>query len=49
MLRKYVADTGAQTNIDSAMALGQSLSRNYAHLAPKVEGRVARYMLRVAV
>ena len=49
MLRKYMADTGAQTNIDSATALGHSLSRNYAHLAPKVEGRVARYMLRVAV
>ena len=49
MLRKYMADTGAQTNIDSAMALGHSLSRNYANLAPKVEGRVARYMLRVAV
>ena len=49
MLKRYMSETGAQSSIDSAMSLGHSLSKNYAHLAPKAEGRVAKYRLRVAV
>ena len=37
----------AQTTVDSVMALGHAMSKNYAKLAPKVEGRVARYRLQV--
>ena len=47
-LKKYMAETGAQTTVDSVMALGHAMSKNYATLAPRVEGRVARYKLQVA-
>ena len=47
-LKVYMAETGAQTTVDSVMALGHAISKNYATLAPKVEGRVARYRLQVA-
>ena len=43
----YMAETGAQTTVDSVMALGHAMSKNYATLAPKVEGRVARYSVQV--
>ena len=43
-----MAEMGAQTTVDSVMALGHAMSKNYATLAPKVEGRVARYRLQVA-
>ena len=46
-LKLYVAETGAASTIESAMALGRSLSKNYAALAPKVDGRVAKYKLRI--
>ena len=44
-----MADTGAQSNIDSAMALCISLNKNHAQLAPKMEGRIAKYKLNIAV
>ena len=44
-LKKYMAETGAQTNIASVMALGISFARNHARLAPKVEGRIAKYKI----
>ena len=47
-LKVYMAETGAQTTVDSVMALGHAMSKNYATLAPKVEGRVAKYRLQVA-
>ena len=47
-LKVYMAEMGAQTTVDSVMALGHAMSKNYATLAPKVEGRVARYRLQVA-
>ncbi len=48
-LKKYVADTGACSTIDSVMSLGHCLSKNYAALAPKVAGRVKRYRIQVAI
>ena len=45
VLRRYVAETGACTTIDSAMSLGHVLTKKYYALAPKVEGRVAKYKL----
>ena len=44
-LKKYMADTGAQTNIDSSMALGICLSKSHKRRSPKVEGRIAKYKL----
>ena len=46
-LKRYMAETGAQSSVDSVMSLGHSLSKNYADLAPKVEGRIVRYRLQV--
>ena len=46
-LKKYMSDTGAQSNIDSVMSLGHSLNRNYADVAPRVEGRITRYRMQV--
>ena len=45
LLKKYVAETGARTTVDSAMSLGHVLTKKYHALAPKVEGRVAKYKL----
>jgi hypothetical protein len=45
LLRKYVADTGACSTVDTAMSLGHALTKKYQALAPKVEGRVAKYKL----
>ena len=47
-LKRYKADTGAQTDIDSVMALGISLARRHARLAPKVEERITKYKIRIA-
>ena len=46
-LKRYMADTGALSNIDSVMSLGHNLNRNYADVAPRVEGRIARYRVQV--
>ena len=35
-LKVYMAETGAQTTVDSVMALGHAMSKNYATLAPRV-------------
>ena len=45
VLKRYVAETGARTTVDSAMSLGHVLTKKYHALAPKMEGRVARYKL----
>ena len=45
LLKKYVAETGMRTTVDSAMSLGHVLTKKYHARAPKVEGRVARYKL----
>ena len=47
-LKKYMADTGAQSNIDSVMSLGHSLNKNFSDLAPRAEGRLTKYRLQVA-
>ena len=47
-LKKYAAETGAALTIESVMALGHALNKNYAKLAPRVSGRVAKYKLHVA-
>ena len=44
-LKRYVADTGASTTIDSVMSLGHCMTKRYQALAPKLEGRVAKYKL----
>ncbi len=44
-LKKYAADTGAHSTIDSAMSLGHTVTKKYQTLAPKAEGRVAKYKL----
>ena len=46
-LKKYMADTGAHSNIDSVMSLGHTLNKSYADLAPKVDGRITRYRIQV--
>ena len=46
-LRRYVADTGLYSTIDSVMSLGHCLARKYYAIAPKVEGRVAKYKIRL--
>ena len=48
-LKRYMMDTGAQSSVDSVMALGHAMSKNFAKLAPKVPGRVAKYKVHVAV
>ena len=47
-LKKYVAETGSSTSIESVMSLGHCLNKNHTTLAPKVGGRVAKYRIRVA-
>ena len=47
-LEIHMTETGAQTTVDSVMALGYAMSKNYATLAPKVECRAARYSVQVA-
>ena len=47
-LRKYVAETGSSTSIESVMSLGHCLNKNHTTLAPKVGGRVAKYRIQVA-
>jgi len=47
-LKKYVAETGSSTSIESVMSLGHSLNKSHASLAPKVSGRVAKYRIQVA-
>ena len=48
-LKIYMAESGAQTSVDSVMALGHAMNKNFTTLAPKAEGgRVARYRLQVA-
>ena len=37
-LRRYVADTGLYSTIDSVMSLGHCLAKKYYAIAPKVEG-----------
>ncbi len=44
-LKKYAADTGTHSTIDSAMSLGHTMTKKYQTLAPKAEGRVAKYKL----
>ncbi len=44
-LKKYVAESGAISTIDCGMSLGHCLTKRYQSLAPKVEGRVAKYKL----
>ena len=46
-LKKYVADTGSCSTIDSVMSLGHCLSKSYSALAPKVTGRVTKYRLQI--
>ena len=36
---------GAVSNVDSAMSLGHCLTKRYPELAPKLEGRVCKYLL----
>ena len=48
LLKKYAAETGAALTIESVMALGRALNKNYSKLAPRVSGRVAEYKLHVA-
>ena len=45
LLKKYVVETGARTTVDSAMSLGQVLTKKSHALALKVEGMVAKYEL----
>ena len=42
-----MVDTGAQSNIGSVMPLGHNLNKNYENLAPKVDGRITRYVIQV--
>ena len=44
-LKKYMSEPGAVSNIDSAMSLGHCLAKRYQTLAPKLEGRVCKYLL----
>jgi hypothetical protein len=44
-LKKYMSESGAVSNIDSAMSLGHCLAKRYQTLAPKLEGRVCKYLL----
>ena len=44
-LKKYMSESGAISNIDSAMSLGHCLAKRYPTLAPKLEGRVCKYLL----
>ena len=46
-LKRYVADTGSCSTIDSVMSLGHCLSKNYSTLAPKVTGRVTKYRFQI--
>ena len=46
--KQYMIDTGSHSNVDSVMSLGRHLSKHYATLAQKIEGRVARYKVDVA-
>lgn len=48
-LKTFAADTGAYLNVDSAKSLGHALSKQYAAMAPKVPGRIAKYRVQVAV
>ena len=45
LLRRYVADTGACSTVDTAMSLGHVLNKKYQALAPRIDGRVAKYKL----
>ena len=44
-LKKYVAETGACSTVNSAMLLGHVLTKKYQALAQKIEGRVAKHKL----
>jgi len=44
-LKKYMSESGAVSNIDSAMSLGHCLAKRYQTLAPTLEGRVCKYLL----
>ena len=48
-LKRYMVDTRAESSVESVMALGHAMAKNFATLAPKVEGRVAKYRVQVAV
>ena len=47
-LKKYAAETGSSSSIESVMSLGHCLNKNYEAMVPKVSGRVAKYKLQIA-